>query len=123
MSDGRVLEISTADLKTAAPVFQTQAVSLSDALTALVNTLDRLGSPWGQDGPGKKFEHTYTPAQKQIEGAAGIAVLGLTSIHEAMSDMAEGYGTQDAAVAAVFSEQGGVSGDPAGPVAPAGGAK
>ena len=103
---GKVLDISTADLESAAPVFQTQAERLSDALTALVTALDGLGKPWGQDSQGKKFEASYALAQKKVEGAAGFLVLGLTSIHEAMSDLAAGFGTQDASVAAVFTKNG-----------------
>lgn len=121
VNDGKVLDVSTLDLKSAAPVFQTQAEKLSEALRALVTTLDGLGKPWGQDSQGKKFEASYAPAQKKIESAAGMLVLGLTSIHQAMSDLAAGFGTQDAAVAAVFTKHG--AGLPDGPAAPGGGSR
>ncbi len=104
---GKVLDITTADLKAAAPVFQAQAEALDAALKALVGSLDGLGEPWGHDDQGKKFASGYVPAVKKVESAAGMLVLGLTSVHEAMTDLAAGFGTEDAAVAAVFTKDGG----------------
>ena len=104
--DGKVLDISTSDLRAVAPVFRTQAEKLSDALTALVTTLDGLGKPWGRDAQGEKFEASYAPAENKIEASAGMLVLGLTSIHQATSDLAAGFGAQDLAVAQVFTKNG-----------------
>ncbi|MEW2082570.1 hypothetical protein [Streptomyces sp. NPDC005283] len=102
--DGKVLEINTADIKLTAPVFHEQAKNLSTALTTLVATLDGLGAPWGDDEPGKKFYDGYHPQQKAIERAAGILVLGLTSIHEAMSDMADGHVDNERLIVGMFTK-------------------
>ncbi|MGW3265361.1 hypothetical protein [Streptomyces sp. NPDC001056] len=101
---GKVLDIKTADIKAAAPAFHQGAVDLGKALTALVQTLDALGEPWGHDKQGNQFGGVYKPHQKSIESAAGILVLGLTSIHEAMVDMADGHVDNDKLVAGMFTE-------------------
>ncbi|MFD8422939.1 hypothetical protein [Streptomyces sp. NPDC059466] len=108
MGDGKdpakVLDIKTADLKRAAPDFQTAAVDLGKALTALVKSLDGLGEPWGNDKQGKEFGDSYKPLQKKIESAAGTLVLGLTSIHEAMADLADGHVDNDELIAGMFTD-------------------
>ncbi|MEW2625506.1 hypothetical protein [Streptomyces sp. NPDC048106] len=101
---GKVLDIKTADIKAAAPAFQKGAIDLSKALTTLIKTLDGLGEPWGHDKQGNQFGGVYKPHQKKIESAAGILVLGLTSIHEAMVDMADGHVDHDELVAGMFTE-------------------
>ncbi|MHB9861846.1 hypothetical protein [Streptomyces sp. YIM S03343] len=100
---GKVLDIKTADIKAAAPAFQQGAIDLSKALTTLVNTLDGLGEPWGHDKQGTEFGKAYKPLQKKIESAAGVLVLGLTSIHEAMVDMADGHVDNDELIAGMFT--------------------
>ncbi|MEW5351460.1 MULTISPECIES: hypothetical protein [unclassified Streptomyces] len=108
MGDGKdpdkVLDIRTADIKRAAPDFHKGAEGLSKALTALVKSLDGLGEPWGHDKQGNEFGNAYKPLQKKIESAAGVLVLGLTSIHEAMADMADGHVDHDELVAGIFTE-------------------
>jgi uncharacterized protein YukE len=108
MGDGKdptkVLDIKTADLKRAAPDFQTAAVDLGKALTTLIKSLDGLGEPWGNDKQGKEFGDSYKPLQKKIESAAGTLVLGLTSIHEAMVDLADGHVDNDQLIAGMFTE-------------------
>jgi uncharacterized protein YukE len=101
---GKVLNISTADIQATAPVFHTQGKKLSDALTTLIKTLDGLGKPWGDDKPGKKFGDSYSPVQKKVESSAGILVLGLVSIHEAMADMADGHVDNDELIAGMFTK-------------------
>ncbi|MQY40960.1 hypothetical protein SRB17_89940 [Streptomyces sp. RB17] len=101
---GKVLDIKTADIKAAAPAFQKGATDLSTALTTLIKTLDGLGEPWGHDEQGNQFGGVYKPHQKSIESAAGILVLGLTSIHEAMVDMSDGHVDNDKLVAGMFTE-------------------
>lgn len=100
---GKVLDIKTADIKAAAPAFHQGAIDLSKALTTLVNTLDGLGEPWGHDKQGNEFGKAYQPQQKKIESAAGVLVLGLTSIHEAMVDMADGHVDNDELIAGMFT--------------------
>ncbi|KOG87625.1 hypothetical protein [Streptomyces varsoviensis] len=102
---GKVLNIKTADIKSAAPVFQKQSVALSKALKLLITTLDGYGEPWGDDKPGKKFGKDYSPNQKQLERVAGIAVLGLVSIHEALDDMADGHVDNDEVIAGIFTKE------------------
>ncbi|AWT42376.1 MULTISPECIES: hypothetical protein [Streptomyces] len=108
MGDGKdpaeVLDIKTADIKAAAPAFHQGAKDLSAALTTLIKTLDGLGEPWGHDEQGNKFGDAYKPQQKKIESAAGILVLGLTSIHEAMVDMADGHVDNDQLIAGMFTK-------------------
>ncbi|GLV75182.1 hypothetical protein ACH4VS_09980 [Streptomyces hygroscopicus] len=102
--DGKVLDIKVADIKSVAPTFHHQAVKLSEALTTLVTALDGYGEPWGDDKPGKDFAKQYKPNQKHIESAAGILVLGLTSIHEAMNDMADGHVDNDKLIEGMFTK-------------------
>jgi uncharacterized protein YukE len=99
-----VLHIRTADIKRAAPVFKEQAGNLSKALTTLITTLDGLGKPWGDDKQGKEFEDVYAPNQKKLESAAGILVLGLTSIHEALDDLSDGHVDKDELVRSMFTK-------------------
>ncbi|MEU3776092.1 hypothetical protein AB0F11_23325 [Streptomyces sp. NPDC032472] len=101
---GKVLDIKTADIKSTAPVFHTQGKNLSTALTTLVTTLDGLGAPWGDDEQGKSFGDAYRPQQRAIEKAAGTLVLGLISIHEAMTDMADGHVDNDELIAGMFTK-------------------
>ncbi|RLV08679.1 hypothetical protein CTZ27_07855 [Streptomyces griseocarneus] len=101
----KVLDIKTADLKSSAPVFQEQAKELSKALTTLVETLDGLGEPWGEDDGVKEFATKYTAQQKLIESASGVLVLGLTSIHEAMVDMSDGHVDNDELIAGMFTKK------------------
>ncbi|MEU5418968.1 hypothetical protein ACFY1P_13850 [Streptomyces sp. NPDC001407] len=110
--DGKVLDIKTADLKSAAPVFHEQSKHLSEALTTLVKTLDGLGKPWGEDDAGKEFEGFYSPQQKAIESATGTLVLGLVSIHEALTDMSDGHVDNDELVAGMFTKKGVAATDP-----------
>ncbi|GHJ40492.1 hypothetical protein [Streptomyces sp. TS71-3] len=102
--DGKVLDIRISDIKAAAPMFHTQATNLSTALTNLVTTLDGLGKPWGDDEQGKAFGAKYSPQQHTIEKAAGILVLGLTSIHEALVDMADGHVDNDLLIQGMFTK-------------------
>ncbi|MEU6662246.1 hypothetical protein [Streptomyces sp. NPDC046821] len=102
--DGKVLDIKTADIKASAPVFHEQAKNLSKALTTLVTTLDNLGKPWGDDKQGKEFGDAYSPQQKKIESSAGILVLGLTSIHEALVDLSDGHVDNDDLIAGMFTK-------------------
>ncbi|MEV0410340.1 hypothetical protein AB0I68_05870 [Streptomyces sp. NPDC050448] len=101
---GKILDIKTADIKSTAPIFHTQGKNLSKALTTLVTTLDGLGKPWGDDEQGKAFGDAYSPQQKAIEKAAGTLVLGLVSIHEAMTDMADGHIDNDELIAGMFTK-------------------
>ncbi|MEV7750532.1 hypothetical protein [Streptomyces griseofuscus] len=101
---GKVLDIKTADIRAAAPAFQQGAIDLGKALTTLIETLDSLGEPWGHDEPVKQFAGVYKPHQKSIESAAGILVLGLTSIHEAMVDLSDGHVDNDQLIAGMFTE-------------------
>jgi hypothetical protein len=102
--DGKVLDIKISDIKAAAPTFHTQATNLSTALTNLVTTLDGLGKPWGDDDQGKDFGSKYSPQQHTIEKAAGILILGLTSIHEALVDMADGHVDNDLLIQGMFTK-------------------
>ncbi|MFF7729884.1 hypothetical protein [Streptomyces sp. NPDC008001] len=104
--DGKILDIKTADLKSAAPTFSEQSGKLREALAELADTLDGLGEPWGADEQGKAFGASYKPARDKVERAARIFVTGLASIHEAMVDMSDGHIENDKLVAAMFSKNG-----------------
>ncbi|MEU0278416.1 hypothetical protein [Streptomyces sp. NPDC006195] len=101
---GKVLGISTQDLKKAAPTFQEQSKALGDAAKALKESLGALGSPWGDDEQGQKFGDAYSPKSEQIEKGVGILVLGLRSIHAAMIDMADGYVDDDKLIEGMFTK-------------------
>ncbi|WP_424887549.1 WXG100 family type VII secretion target [Streptomyces sp. XH2] len=110
--DGKILDIKTADLKSAAPTFSEQSGKLREALTELTTTLDGLGAPWGADEQGKTFGDSYKPARERIEHATKIFVAGLASIHEAMVDMSDGHIENDKLIAGMFSKNGVKGGDP-----------
>ncbi|WP_019548378.1 hypothetical protein [Streptomyces sulphureus] len=101
---GEVLGISVPELRLAAPVFGAKGKKLSTALSDLVETLDGLGKPWGSDHTGRDFEDRYVPQQKKIEAAAGVLVLGLVSIHEALDDMKDGHLDNDDLVKGIFQD-------------------
>ena len=62
-----------------------------------------MGQPWGGDEQGQKFAQKYNPNRDQIEKSAGILVQGLSSIHDAISDMADGHIDNDEAVKGIFT--------------------
>ncbi|RCG15089.1 hypothetical protein DQ392_25880 [Streptomyces reniochalinae] len=101
---GEVLGIQVPELKLAAPVFGEQSRKLSRALTTLITTLDGLGDPWGDDPSGKNFAKDYQANQRAIEGSAGILVLGLVSIHEALDDMKDGHVDNEHLIEGMFTK-------------------
>ncbi|MEU5835240.1 hypothetical protein ABZ820_16400 [Streptomyces diacarni] len=101
---GEVLGIQVPELKLAAPVFGEQSRKLSRALTTLITTLDGLGEPWGDDPSGKNFAKDYQANQRSIEGSAGILVLGLVSIHEALDDMKDGHVDNEHLIEGMFTK-------------------
>ena len=112
-SPKKVLQISTQDLKSSAPTFHTQSERLRDATVTLTSKLDALGSPWGGDEQGKKFEHTYTPNRHKIVHAVGILKRGLASIHGAMADMADGHIDNEEVIKGMFAKGKPSADDPA----------
>ncbi|MFI7339377.1 hypothetical protein ACIBUY_15730 [Streptomyces sp. NPDC050085] len=103
-SDGKILDIKIADLKATAPHFHTHSTDLAKALTKLKTGLAAAGSPWGDDEQGQKFHEHYGPHVKKMETAAEILALGLASIHDAMSDMADGHIDNELLVRSMFSK-------------------
>ncbi|MFF7970841.1 WXG100 family type VII secretion target [Streptomyces sp. NPDC007905] len=106
MSDtnsGEILQIKIADLKATAPHFHTHSTDLAKALTKLKAGLAAAGSPWGDDEQGTEFHKHYGPLVKKMENAADILSQGLQSIHEAMSDMADGHIANEELVRSMFS--------------------
>ncbi|MBT2383502.1 hypothetical protein [Streptomyces sp. ISL-11] len=102
---GKVLDIKTADIKSAAPTFHEQSIKLGEALTTLITTLDGLGKPWGKDDAVKDFAKEYPEQQKLIERSTGTLVLGLVSIHEALTDMADGHVDNETLIAGMFTKE------------------
>ncbi|MCX4641477.1 MULTISPECIES: hypothetical protein [unclassified Streptomyces] len=100
---GEILDIKLADLKATAPHFHTHSTDLFKALTKLKTALFAAGSPWGDDDQGTAFHKAYGPHVKQMEQSAQILADGLASIHEAMTDMADGHIDNDDLVRAMFS--------------------
>ena len=101
--DGKILDIKIEDLKKTAPQDQTHSQDLTKALTKLKTALAAAGSPWGDDKQGKEFHQAYGPNVTKIEHAADILAQGLASIHDAMSDMADGHIDNDQLVRSMFS--------------------
>lgn len=101
---GEILDISTDDLRSTAPAFAAQSDALRQAAARLKSTLDGLGSPWGDDKQGKKFEAAYGPNVTKIEHVVGILVQGLASIHEAMADMADNHVDNENLVKSMFDK-------------------
>ncbi|MCM2412810.1 hypothetical protein [Streptomyces sp. RKAG290] len=101
---GKVLGISTQDLQDAAPTFQEQSKALGDAAKALKASLAALGSPWGEDEQGQKFGDAYSPKREEIEKGVGILLLGLRSIHAAMTDMSDGYVDNEKLIEGMFTK-------------------
>ncbi|WP_240649106.1 hypothetical protein [Streptomyces sp. Z26] len=106
MGDGKeVLDISTKDLKSAAPTFGTQSGELLKAAEALGTKLDALGRPWGGEEQVAEFASKYTAQRASIENAVGILVQGLASVHVAMTDMADGHVDNEEAIRGMFNKQ------------------
>ncbi|MGW7412815.1 hypothetical protein [Streptomyces sp. NPDC054863] len=101
---GKILDISTEDLKKAAPAFALQGQALAEAAATLKRTLDGLGSPWGDDEQGNKFGEAYKPKRTEIERGVGILALGLKSINAAMVDMADGHIDNEKLVEGMFTK-------------------
>lgn len=101
--DGKILDIKIEDLKKTAPHFQSHSHDLEKALTKLKTGLAAAGSPWGDDKQGNEFHKVYGPLVTKIEHAADILSQGLASIHDAMSDMADGHIDNDQLVRSMFS--------------------
>ncbi|WP_181763958.1 WXG100 family type VII secretion target [Streptomyces albidus (ex Kaewkla and Franco 2022)] len=100
-----VLNISTADLKEAAPVFGKQSEALAEAVGRLTNRLETLGLPWGSDAPGTEFGDLYGPRRRTLESAVEILATGLASVHHAMSDMADGHIDNEENIKGVFADE------------------
>ncbi|MFI7094857.1 WXG100 family type VII secretion target [Streptomyces lydicus] len=81
-------------------------MALQKATEKLKHSLAALGSPWGDDEQGKKFQDTYTPHRDQIEHAAHALVQGLASIHKSMKDMADNHEEADRSSASGFKDGG-----------------
>lgn len=101
---GKVLNISTQDLKEAAPTFEEQGKALGDAAKALKESLAVLGSPWGEDEQGQEFGDAYSLKRKELERGVGILVAGLRSIHAAMTDMSDGYVDDEELIEGMFTK-------------------
>ncbi len=100
---GEILDIKIADLKATAPAFHTESVALGRALHKLKLALGDAGSAWGGDDQGADFHKAYGPRLQQIEDSTKILTEGLSSIHLAMSDMADGHIENEELVRAMFS--------------------
>jgi uncharacterized protein YukE len=95
---GEILDIKVDDIKAAAPQFSRQGIALGNALTRLKASLAAVGTPWGDDEQGRAFHHVT-----QIEHSTRILVDGLTSIHKALTDMADRHIDNEELVRGMFS--------------------
>ncbi|MBJ7003742.1 hypothetical protein JG491_27350 [Streptomyces sp. CRPSP2-6A1] len=111
--DGKILDIKIDDLKKTAPHFHTHSHDLAKALTKLKSGLADAGSPWGDDKQGGEFHKAYGPLVTKIENAASVLAQGLASIHDAMSDLADGHIDNEELVRSMFSRIHVDGGDPA----------
>ncbi|MCT2592242.1 hypothetical protein LHJ74_20445 [Streptomyces sp. N2-109] len=100
----KVLNISTADLKSAAPTFQTQSTKLLEGATTLGTKLAALGQPWGGEEQVRKFAETYSDQRMKIEYAVGILVQGLASVKAAMTDMTDGHVDNEEGIRGMFND-------------------
>ncbi|MDX3758168.1 MULTISPECIES: hypothetical protein [Streptomyces] len=100
---GEILDIKIADIKATAPHFHHQSGDLAHALTKLKTALSEAGAPWGDDDQGTDFHKAYGPHFTQIKQSTKILVEGLASIHEAMSDMADGHIDNEELIRAMFT--------------------
>lgn len=101
---GKILDIKIHDLKATAPHFHAHSHDLAKALTKLRTSLAAAGSPWGDDEQGTQFHGHYGPLVQRMESAADILAQGLQSIHDAMSDMADGHIDNEQLVRSMFSK-------------------
>jgi hypothetical protein len=104
---GKILDISTDGLKSAAPAFQTQSEALRHAAAKLKTTLSGFGSPWGGDEQGKAFHNAYAPHVTSLAKTTSILVDGLASIHDGLIDMADGHINNDELTRAMFTKDDG----------------
>ncbi|GCD47922.1 WXG100 family type VII secretion target [Streptomyces paromomycinus] len=104
---GDGFDVDTDQLKSAAPRFHREADALAKATARLKGSLDGLGSPWGNDEQGQKFQHMYAPHREQIEKAVQALVKGLESISKAMKDMADNHEEADRSSSSSFGKGGG----------------
>ncbi|MEU0861043.1 hypothetical protein GTY20_16655 [Streptomyces sp. SID4946] len=111
--DGKILDIKIDDLKKTAPHFHTHSHDLAKALAKLKSGLVDAGSPWGDDKQGGEFHKAYGPLVTKIENAASVLAQGLASIHDAMSDLADGHIDNEELVRSMFSRIHVDGGDPA----------
>ncbi|MGW8877366.1 hypothetical protein [Streptomyces mirabilis] len=100
---GEILDIKIADIKRTAPQFHHESVALAHALTKLKTALSAAGAPWGDDDQGEAFHKAYGSHVKQVEHSTQILIDGLTSIHTAMVDMADGHIDNEELVRSMFS--------------------
>ncbi|KOT61249.1 hypothetical protein ADK43_12575 [Streptomyces rimosus subsp. rimosus] len=104
---GDGFDIDTDQLKSAAPRFHREADALAKATQKLKGSLDGLGSPWGNDEQGQKFQRVYAPHREQIEKATQALVKGLESISKSMKDMADNHEEADRSSSSGFRDGGG----------------
>ncbi|GAU70710.1 hypothetical protein SSP35_22_00130 [Streptomyces sp. NBRC 110611] len=95
-------DIDLDQIHSAAPTFHRESVALERATQKLKHSLAGLGSPWGDDEQGAKFEDVYSPHLHAIENVAHALTKGLASIHGAMKDMAGNHEEADHSSASGF---------------------
>ncbi|MGP3989050.1 hypothetical protein [Streptomyces sp. 3N207] len=102
MGAKKILNIHTDDLKASAPTYNKQANKLFEATTELQRKLAALGEPWGGDEQGRAFHTHYKKGTRPVEKALPILIMGLQSIHLAMSDMADGHIANEGLIVGMF---------------------
>lgn len=105
-NEKEVLDISTKDLKAAAPTFESQSGALLKATMTLQAKLSAVGEPWGNDNEKvRQWADSYEQSQMSIENAVTILISGLASIHAAMTDMSDGHVDNEDAIRGMFNKQ------------------
>lgn len=90
-------EIDVEALRSASGDVAGIATDLEDAVLRLRAGLDRLGTPWGSDDPGRAFAAQHVPAGDRLRDHLGDLVDGLVSIGDGLMTMAARYEESEAA--------------------------
>jgi hypothetical protein len=85
------LQVDLTDLYLAAPAFQRAGDSIGGAVSQAQRQLERLGSFWGNDAPGRTFGSFYAKYQSELLNVLGVTASELKGISDGINHMASNY--------------------------------